>query len=60
MNAIANWFKGVIGVAPPDYALVLEAAERWGVAPWVVESQCSERWWRRWLRYRAGRIEATK
>lgn len=31
------------------WVLVLQAAEEWGVAPWVVEEQATATWWRRWL-----------
>jgi len=49
-----------MGVQPPAYALICEAAKEWGIPPWQVEAECTAYWWKRWLRYRMGGIKAMK
>jgi len=58
VNRIAHWMRGVIGIGPPDWVLVLQAAEAWGQTPWVIETECSEEWWTRYLTYRAAQSRA--
>jgi len=36
----------------PLPALILEAAQAWGVPPWVVEEKCTAYWWRWYIAYR--------
>ena len=31
------------------WVLVLQAAEEWGVAPWVIEAEATAVWWQRWV-----------
>lgn len=38
--------KGHIGIDPPPEMVVLDRARDWGIPPWVLEEQCSERWWK--------------
>ena len=59
-SRVAHWMRGVVGISPPEYVLVLEAAEEWGMAPWRVEAECSQYWWERWLIRRGARSDATK
>ena len=32
----------------PYWVMVLEAAKEWGVPPWLLEEQMTQRWWDRW------------
>lgn len=31
------------------WVLVLQAAEEWGCAPWVIEAEATAVWWQRWV-----------
>lgn len=44
----------------PAWALVLEAAEAWGIPPWEVAQKCSEMWWKRFLAFREARAAAQR
>jgi hypothetical protein len=32
----------------PGWAVVLQAAREWHVAPWEIEEQCPRFWWEAW------------
>lgn len=49
---------GVIGVAPPWWAPIMGASDKWGIPPWVVEAECSQEWWGRYLTYREAETQA--
>ncbi len=40
------------GGKPPEWALILQAAEEWGTPPWTIEDG-SAVWFERWKFYRA-------
>ena len=42
----------------PAWALVLEAAEAWGLPPWEIVEKCNEVWWKRWLAWREAKAAA--
>jgi len=48
--------------APPDWAVIYNLANQWGIPPWQFEEECSEYWWERILTYRrvAGEIAEKK
>lgn len=37
----------------PQWFLIDEMAREYHTPPWVIEEQCSELWWERWLARRA-------
>ena len=59
-NRLTNWFRGVIGITPPEWELELEAAKEWGIPPWRVRAECSQYWWERWLIQRGARGDAAR
>lgn len=44
----------------PVWALVLLAAEDWGIPPWRVVAECDEYWWKRWIALRQARGESRR
>jgi hypothetical protein len=44
----------------PRWALVLQAAREWHVAPWVIENDCSRFWWEAWQVLREEELHAAK
>ena len=42
------------------WVLVLQAAEEWGVPPWVVERDAPAIWWERWAVWKEERARLAK
>lgn len=44
----------------PQWVIVLQMAEAWGVPPWQVEDEMSLMWWERWQTWSAERAALNK
>lgn len=46
-----HWLRGA-KVNLPIEIVILEMAQEWGMVPWQVEAECSQRWFEWWTMYK--------